>query len=171
MRQYQSRPGFADRLKRQAVSHESSWEAASRFGLSEAKVEDLMRKGILVYAYSPKHKKKILVGDGYRGRKGGSRPFSGVGGVLKSVFLFFISGPKTKAEIVVWMLLLPVTFPILFISQMAIAWVAAFAKVYDDKSFFCDDGGGEGLFDEVSTGRREDIQFLLETGPYARENW
>ena len=38
---------------------------------------------------------------------------------------------------------------------------------------YVDDGcyGGDGFFDEVSTRRREDLQFLLGTGKYAKENW
>ena len=91
------------------LTHESPWAAGYRLGLSEEKVKDLMDKGILVYAYSPKQKKKILVGDGYRERKDGERSFSGVGDVFKGVFRFFISGPKSPVEIVLWMLMLPIT--------------------------------------------------------------
>ena len=32
-------------------------------------------------------------------------------------------------------------------------------------------GSGDGLFDEVSTRRREDLQYLLGIGKYSREKW
>lgn len=96
---------------------------------------------------------------------------------FKEFFRFFIKGPRGGAEVVVWVLMLPVTFPILFISQMAIAWLASMVTMCKD----CDtlwrsegryhDYEGGGLFDEVSTGRREDVQFMMGTGPYAKENW
>ena len=73
-----------------------------------------------------------------------------------------------------WVLMLPVTLPILFISQFAIAWMASIVTMCKDCATLSgghSDYGGGGLFDEVSTARREDIQFLLGTGPYAKENW
>ena len=38
---------------------------------------------------------------------------------------------------------------------------------------YVDDGccGGDGFFDEVSTRRREDLQFLLGIGKYSKKNW
>ena len=96
---------------------------------------------------------------------------------FKEFFRFFIKGPRGGAEVVVWVLMLPVTFPILFISQMAIAWMASMVTMCKDSATlwrsegrYHDYEGGE-LFDEVSTGRREDVQFLMGTGPYAKENW
>ena len=94
--------------------------------------------------------------------------------MFKGVFRFFISGPKSPVEIVLWMLMLPITFPILFICQLAIAWMASIVTMCKDCATLSgghSDYGGGGLFDEVSTARREDIQFLLGTGPYAKENW
>ena len=169
MRLHKPRPDFS-----RLLTHESPWAAGYRLGLSEEKVKDLMDKGILVYAYSPKQKKKILVGDGYRERKDGERSFTGVGDVFKGVFRFFISGPKSPVEIVLWMLMLPITLPILLICQLAMAWMAAIVTLCKDCATLRgghSDYGGGGLFDEVSTARREDIQFLLGTGPYAKEKW
>ena len=158
------RPDFSKLL-----THESPWAAGYRLGLSEGKVKSLMEKGELVYAYSPKHKKKILVGDGYVERKKGKRGYAWDGGLIGGTIKYLLYGPKSPLGIVVWMLLLPVTLPIYVIFQCSMAFLYNLWEWSKNPptTYY----GGGGLFDEVSTARREDLQFLLGTGPYAKENW
>lgn len=156
------------------LKYESTCAAGVRLGLDEEKVRELMDKGILVYAYSPKHKMRVLVGDGFKEVEKGKKRHcweSGIFGKIKGVLRIFFCGPETHVEVVVWSLLMPVSVPLLFVSKLVTCWFKAFAHLNDKGNYFPCDYEGVGLFDEVSTARREDIQFLLGTGPYAKENW
>ena len=95
------------------LEYESTLMASERLGMDEDKVKELMDKGELVYAYSPKYKKKVLVGDGYVERKRGEKGRAGEdrweGGVISGTIKYLVWGPKSALGIVVWMLLFPVT--------------------------------------------------------------
>ena len=88
--------------------------------------------------------------------------------IVKDFFLFFINGPKTEGGWVIWGLLLPITFPLLCFFQLTLGFVSAIASAYNGQVVVVDGGSGGGFFDEVSDRRREDIEFLMGTGKYAR---
>lgn len=91
---------------------------------------------------------------------------------VKNFIRFFMCGPSTNGGWFLWGLLWPLTFPIWMVSQFIIGCIEVMVGAMTGNIVVVDGGGsGEGLFDEVSCRRREDIQFLTGTGKYAKENW
>ena len=84
---------------------------------------------------------------------------------VKEFLRFFMCGPRTSAGGLVWGLMFPLTFPIWFVSQFLIGICEVIAGTMTG-NIVCVDGGGDGMFDEVSCRRREDIRFLLGQGDY-----
>ena len=91
---------------------------------------------------------------------------------VKAFLRFFACGPSTKAGGLLWGLLLPITLPIWMVCQFIIGCLEILVGELTGNVVIVDGGGsGDGLFDEVSTRRREDIQYLLGIGKYSKEKW
>lgn len=102
--------------------------------------------------------------------KSGNRPLVHPG--VKAFLRFFAYGPSTKAGGLLWGLLSPITFPIWMVCQFIIGCLEILVGELTDNVVIVDGGGsGDGLFDEVSTRRREDLQYLLGIGKYSKEKW
>ena len=99
--------------------------------------------------------------------KSGKRPL--VFPAVKTFFRFFICGPETEKGWALWALLFPITFPILLFFQCVIGVLSAILGAATGNVVIVDGGGGDGFFDEVSTRRRDDYQFITGTGKYAKE--
>lgn len=153
------------------IQKETAGEAAQRMRLLISYVEDRIGTEF-VYSYSPAHGKLILVRRGSPEDRGDCGVPPGAYLYLSRFLRFCVYGPDTALEGVVWALLCPITLPIMIIGMFVVGIRHAFAPVTGN-TYVVDGGGytGEGLFDEVSTRRREDLQFLLGTGKYAKENW
>lgn len=88
---------------------------------------------------------------------------------VKTFLRFFICGPSTNEGWILWALLLPITFPIWMVCQFVIGCLEVFVGAMTGNIVIVDGGGsGDGFFDEVSSRRRDDYQFITGTGKYAK---
>lgn len=82
--------------------------------------------------------------------------------IIKRILRFFICGPKGPLEIILWGLIWYITIPVWFISQFIIGLFEVIAGEMKGTAVYIEGGdSGDGMFDEVSCRRREDIKFLL----------
>jgi hypothetical protein len=158
------------------VERESLERAALRYGMTITALREAIGDE-LVYVYDKGQRKMVLVRRGsWRDTlKPVSKTVKAGGGIsLVGDFFRFCMLDFTSVPLgVLWGLLLPITIPgmiigaILYSIRDALAAGGEGARVIDISGMEPVYGGGEGLFDEVSTRRREDLQFLLGIGKYA----
>lgn len=84
---------------------------------------------------------------------------------VKCFLRFFACGPRSPEGWLLWGLMCPVTVPIFFVCQLVIGCLEILVGELTG-SVVVVDGGGDGMFDEVSCRRREEIKFLLGQGDY-----
>ena len=90
---------------------------------------------------------------------------------VKAFLRFFMCGPRSAAGGLIWGLMFPITLPIWFVSQFVVGCLEVMVGMMTGNIVVVDGGGGgDGVFDEVSTRRRDDYQFITGTGKYAKEN-
>ena len=88
--------------------------------------------------------------------------------IIKRIFRFFMCGPRGPLEVLLWVSLWMVTVPVWFVSQFIMGILEVIVGEVNGTNVYID-GGGDGFFDEVSTRRRDDYQFITGTGKYAKE--
>ena len=152
------------------IEKETAGEAASRMRLLISYVEDRIGTEF-VYTYSYSTGKLMLVRRGSREDKGGTNIPPPAYLYLRRFLRFCVYGPDTALEGVVWALLCPVTLPIMVVGMFVVGIRHAFAPVAGPVYVVDGGGSGDGFFDEVSTRRREDLQYLLGIGKYSKEKW
>ena len=152
------------------IEKESLEAAARRLGEFACDIEDGLGSKY-VYAWSYAHGKMIIV-------RRGSAVDTGEAGMPPAAYLyirrflrFCVYGPDTVPEGLLWGVMSPVTLPIMVVGLFVLGLKELFSPVRGPVYVVDGGGSGEGLFDEVSTRRREDLQFLLGTGKYSKENW
>ena len=152
------------------IEKESFESAARRMGMFSCDVMDRMGSEF-VYAWNYSRGKMMIV-------KMGSAEDTGEAGLPPPAYLylrrflrFCVYGPDTVPEGVLWASLCPVTLPIMVVGVFVVGIRELFSPVAGPVVVIDDDRSGDGFFDEVSTRRREDYQFITGTGKYARENW
>ena len=160
-----------ERKEEMDIPKETPGEAAIRMRELISNVEKRIGTEY-VYVYSYAHGKMILVKRGSAADKGncGIPPASYL--YVRRFFQFCLNGPETFAEGVLWGLLSFVTIPIMFFGTLFLGIKEMFTPSAGN-TYVVDGGGyeGNGLFDEVSTRRREDLQYLFGIGKYSKENW
>lgn len=152
------------------IEKESLERAARRMGMLIPDIEDRLGTEF-VYAWSYSHGKMIIV-------KRGSAEDTGEAGLPPPAYLylrrflrFCVYGPDTVPEGLLWGVMCPVTLPIMVIGLFVVGIRELFSPVAGPVYVVDGGGSGDGFFDEVSTRRRDDYQFITGTGKYAKENW
>ena len=144
--------------------HEEYEDAAERYGLTVKEVSQCFWNRSLVWDYNPVSGRWELVGDPPPRPWRKNPSFK----LWKAVWRY-IMNPDTFWEMLTWGLMMPVTLPLWVMGciGMSIKDAIVSAKGEYIPVHVGGDYGGGGLFDEVSTRRREELQYLFGIGKYA----
>lgn len=177
------RPGFVERLREIGTArgriprdrYETAQEAASRLGIDA--VDIITGEGReFAYVYDREDQKFVLVGSRYpyvgkRERIGlsSTKPQKPKRRQQSYDFMkWLVYGPQGFFDGLLWYGLFPITVPCSFCILLCMGLKDIFTAHSGQTRYVY--GGyddGDGFFDEVSTGRRADLDFLLRQGPYA----
>ena len=140
-------------MKEKEMNVESVTSAARRYGVPEDVIMAHMKDDLFM-AKHPRTGIWMVCGVLHEGAKQEAR----------NPFAFLWEGPATGGEAVLWFLLCPIAIPmwlILVFASIMKGFVEAVSavKACDSGSWMYESGGG--LFDDVSTARQTDIDFLF----------
>lgn len=151
------------------VPNERKCDASRRLGVTMDRLDRGMGTEF-VYDYDPSKAMRMIVRKSEaKGREEPPETYLWVKGFVH----FCVYGPENAAEGVLYALLFPITLTVHVIGLIVLS-VRDLFVAGKNNTYYVDSGvgyDGDGFFDEVSTRRREDFQFMTGTGKYAPENW
>lgn len=177
------RPGFVQRLKQIGLQsgrippdkYETPREAASRLGIDA--VDIICGEGKeFAYVYDKEDHMYVVVGSRYPyvGKKESRTVAEAKRKKPKrlqqscDLLKWLVYGPEGFLDGLVWFGLFPITIPISFFALLFMGIKDLFtARDGNTRYVYCGGYDDDGFFDEVSSGRRADIDFLFRRGPYA----
>ena len=153
--------------------------SAWRFDMTEAEVKEHLGRE-LAYVYDPKKNLMVVAGClPTKEEKMAKELDGGWRNPLVSLMKFAYRQPKDAFEFCVWLFFGWLLIPLGIIMLILDCFFTLLGEMYDlhlvqrgkKKVVYFGGGTGDGFFDEVSTRRREEFQFLTGTGKYANDGY